>query len=274
MTKRKPPEYQPKKWQRNADAIRKAASLAHIRGMAANLIAHYRVPGSTPMRIPPIQDAASLCCLLHGAYRQQYETEYLLGQTAESWETLFLAAEAIVQAYAQGGEPANPAAARAMRLPRDVPETVYALVTVNEWDAAVQFAEGKSPLLYALLTGDDAAAQSLLDELPETPAPEILRAEVYYTDPYFHKAIYTALLLGDAAAMQAAMEQRVKQYRKAMWDYSTVLDICSAAQIKLAARRNLTVQLPIIELPEYYLDTSRQIDRSRVKLPQIAPDEE
>lgn len=269
MARAKAPEYQPAKWRRHAKHVRQAVPLADARGAASQLIAHYRAPGSTPMRIPPIPDAASLYHLLSSAYRTQYELEYICGQTAESWETLFLSAEAVVQAYAQRGKPQNPAVARIMQTHRDVPETVYALVTVNEREEAAAFAEGRSPLLHALLTGDDRRAEKLLLALPEAPAPEVLRAEVYYTDPVFHRAIYLAMLAGDAEAMQAAMCMRVKRYRSAMWDYSTVLDICSAAQIKLAAARGMAVQLPLIEIPEYYLDTARQIDRSRVSLPDV-----
>ncbi len=256
----------PKKWEKN-----RTQCLKHTPEARTDIIVQrYLHPENFPADIPRIKDRVTLYYLLMGDYRQYAEELYMAGNAEDSFAHMYLAGAAIVKAYSYLGtdKVENPAVQYAIDCHRDLAETVYRLAATNAWDMAEEFAEAHVPLFFALMTGDDETARAFLREIPDTFPENTVKREMYFTNPIFHKAIYTALLDGDAAAMQAAMEERIRAYRKAMWDYSTVIDVCSIMQIKLAARRGIKISLDIVEIPAYYLDESHQIDRNAVRLPE------
>ena len=266
--------YQPKKWAKNAAHRQKTEREWKGLHFAEWTMDCYLHPEHRPPMMPLIADRVTLYVLLHGDYRAQLEMQYICGQVRESLDSAYLFAAAAVRAHqlAKTEEITNPAAEQAVRIGSMVPETVFALIAANEWDWAQDFANAHDPLLAALLSGDDAAARKSLKRLLDSMDEAKHQWGAYLQDfqeKIFAKQIWLAMLNGDAARMQAAMEARIHEARRLPWDYSAVIDLDAVAQVKLAARRGLHIDIPVIEIPAYYLDFSHRIDRNVTRLPEV-----
>lgn len=251
---------------------RYAAHCADMPLCEARTLNWYLHPESMPPTIPKIQDRVTLYALLSGDYRTDCELCAMRGEAEASFSLMYLSAAAAVRANQlwRKKEPVqNPAVKYNLEHGRGNLEAICGLIAVNEWEEAAAFAKLSEPIYYALLTGDDALAGKLAAMLPDSPPAEAVRREVYFTGVIFCKAIFTAMLTGDAPALQAALEARVRQYRALPWDYSTVIDRVSVACIKIAQRRGLSVSLDIAELPSIFLDAARRIDKTKTKLPEV-----
>ena len=257
-----------KKWLKYARHALKAAPSAELQKTLLDPVKWYDEPETRPPGSPPITDRATVARLLQYNYRALAEALCLEGKPAESFEYTYLSAAAATRAVMLWRkEPVNNPAVKAdLERGRGNIDALCGLIAVNEWQAATAFAKLAEPIYYALLTGDDAFAEKLVSMLPDTPPADTVRREVYFTGVIFCKAVFAAILAGDAQALQAALEQRVLQYRAVPWDYSTVIDRVSAACIKIAQRRGTSVSLDIAEIPAVYLDTKK---RASLHLPKM-----
>ena len=247
-----------RKWLKNARQTLKAVSVTELQQTLLDPIKWYENPESRPLGSPPITDRVTVAALLHGNYRLLAETLVLDGKPEAAFQYAYLAAAATERAFFLSRQEtvSNPAVDADIKRGRGNAEAICGLLAVNEWEKAEAFAKFAEPIYYALLTGDDAFAAKLVSMLPDTPPADVMRREVYFTGVIFCKAIFSAILRGDAQALQTALEERISLYRRLPWDYTTVLDLSSVAFIKMARRRGINVSLDIAEIPQCFLDSA------------------
>ncbi len=82
------------------------------------------------------------------------------------------------------------------------------------------------------------------------------------------RSIIQAIISKDDNALYKSLIQHIKKYRKWPVGYSTFIDICSIAYIKLARQYGMNCELNIIEIPKMFFDdTVCRIDVKEIKLP-------
>lgn len=257
-----------KKWLKYARQTLKAVPVSELQRTMLDPVKWYEQPETRPVGSPPITDRVTVAVLLYRNCRETAEAFALDGDPEAAFQYAYLAAAAHERAFmlSRQEEITNPVVAADIKRGRGNEEAICWLIAVNEWEKAEAYAKFAEPILYALLTGDDAFAGQLVSMLPDTPPADVMRREVHFTGVIFCKAIFAAILRGDAQALQTALEERVSRYRRLPWDYTTVLDLSSAAFIKMAQRRGLNVSLDIAEIPRCFLDTAA---RSVLHLPDM-----
>lgn len=259
-----PLEHTSKKYQKYARQLLRATPVSLLTETLHDPLKWYEQPESRPEGIPPILDRATAAYLMHGSYRELAEALCLDGKPAESRDYTYLSAAAVARSYqlSRTEKVNNPAVDYDIKHGRGAVEAICGLIAVNAWDEAEAFAKFAEPLYYALLTGDDETAGQLVSMLPDTPEKSVLRREVYFTGIIFCKEIFASLLAKDEVRLRNALAARVMQYRKSMWDYSTVLDRVSIAIAKLAERRGIYGTAPdIAEIPRVYLESKNCVSQ-------------
>lgn len=82
------------------------------------------------------------------------------------------------------------------------------------------------------------------------------------------RSIIQAIIDKDDKALYKALVQHIKKYRKWPVGYSTFIDVCSVAYIKLARQCGINCELNIIEIPKMFFDDALcKIDVTEIKLP-------
>lgn len=218
---------------------------------------------------PPIEDRVSLYHHLAGTYEFIYEMQYMEKQVAESFQNMYLYAMSMLKAYAlksAGEKVTNPAVEAWMNTNQDVPAVIFALMSVNEMDLAREFSADREPVLHYFLTGDDEKIRKCVELLPKFSECPV---DTYYGHSMYLKEIYQAILEKDEKKLNKALGNRIRTYRKNPADYSTIIDTCSIAMIKLAKRQGMQYRHHVIEIPEYYLNENLKIDPENCRLPEI-----
>lgn len=143
---------------------------------------------------------------------------------------------------------------------------VFDLISLNETEQAKLIFQDKNDPMYHILNDDYDKALSLVEQLEDSPDE---KKEISYKKTPFLKGIYKAMLTGDEKGFNEELKKRVKKYRRYTYDYSIVLDTCSAAMIKLAKKFGISHDFSIAEIPEYFLDENVRVDKGKYKLPDI-----
>ena len=83
-----------------------------------------------------------------------------------------------------------------------------------------------------------------------------------------------AIIEKDEKKFNEELMKRIKLYRKNSVDYAILFDVISVAMIKLAKRRGISYTFSVAEIPEFFLDMERRVDKEKYKLIEIPEREE
>lgn len=120
-------------------------------------------------------------------------------------------------------------------------------------------------LYISLFEGDFEKTRSLLSET-ETEFDLSNPNKLWISE--IERSIIQAIISKDDNALYKSLIQHIKKYRKWPVGYSTFIDICSIAYIKLAHQYGMNCELNIIEIPKMFFDdTVCRIDVTEIKLP-------
>lgn len=139
---------------------------------------------------------------------------------------------------------------------------LYQAISVNEWELAKDNAS-PCPIIQAMLVENYEHAKKLL--LNDTEEPNESQESYFIHMPYV-KQIYLSMLNKDENEFNEQLAKRINRYRKCPSDYQPVIDTTSIALIKMAGKLGLQYRFRVEEIPEYFLEIKKPIERSDCKI--------
>jgi len=154
----------------------------------------------------------------------------------------------------------------------DIEAYISAAIAVNEWEESLRYAY-RLPYLEAMIKEEYEKAREELIKIPEPTKMDYLY-EVYYYNVKYTKNIMLAIIEKDEKKFNEELMKRIKLYRKNSVNYAILFDVISVAMIKLAKRRGISYTFSVAEIPEFFLDMERRVDKEKYKLIEIPEREE
>lgn len=140
---------------------------------------------------------------------------------------------------------------------------LFQLIATDARDCPYLYIE-KDNLIMHMVHQRYEEAGKILETMPD----EIDESRGVYTDnPAYLKQMFLTIINRDEEAFNDKMEKHIKQCRKNMVGYLTIIDVVSIALIKLAREVGIKCTVDVIEIPKLFFDDAYNIDKEKVKLP-------
>jgi len=146
---------------------------------------------------------------------------------------------------------------------KDFAFSILQLYAVNQ--PIPPYVKNINHLYISLFEGDFEKTRSLLSE---TGSEFDLSNPNKLWISEIERSIIQAIIGKNDKALYKSLIQYIKNYRKLPVGYSTFIDICSIAYMKLARKYGMNCELNIIEIPKMFFDdTLCRIDVAKINLP-------
>ena len=220
---------------------------------------------------PRVGDEASLWYSIASKYFLWSWYDYELRSDAVNCvKHMYLYVLAMSQAYElwkSGMEITNGSILKAISEMRDMSQTCFSAVVVDEFPRFEKFAEGDGEIIKAMYYEDYDKVRKLIQKLPDTEEMYKKNKDYmsFYYDADFLKDLYQSILEQDEEAFNKALERRIRNVRGG---YVMPVDVVSLTMIKFARRRGMDYNIDVIEIPKFFLDNLK-IDKENYKLPDL-----